>query len=634
MSEANLVICEHCGHTYELDEAFCPACDQPNPLFEELDEDWFESAPPRRSFWRPAIGCFSTFVCVLLIYVIIGLAGAFEGLQERQAIRQQNAEEHYQRGLTYLEQGQLDLAIAEFDLTLTLDSNHTEAREALREAKSLTQAQPTPTSETRKNVAEDLLGDVQELMQQGNWQEAVEVLNQIQDIAPTYKAQQVVELVYLANYELGLRLIAEDDLPQALAAFEAALAARPGDPVVTVEQSKLALYLAAEESWGGDWEQTIALLEQLYGEDAGYLDVRRRLFEAYVAFADALAGQQDWCLAAPRYASALEVSSEAGIEGKYNDADLRCRASLTPTAAPTRVVAAATPGSASTGTAVVSATGTITAASVVSGAGTIVFSRFNEKDLAWEIIGASPGGETTTVLARGASQPAVSPNGRLLAYHSELPESEGLHILNLTTGEDIRSTIFREDVIPQWGGDNLRLVFASQRAGDRRWQVFLGFADGKGDPVTLFDGRTPAWSPDGRWIAYQGTDPEGNNPGIYLIPFEGGPARRLSTHESDRLPRFSPRGDQIVYMSARSGNWDLYVVDLEGGSPRQLTRAASNEGLPAWSPDGRQIAFVSDRGARWRVYVVDNAGAGTPVQVAVWGEEHPDWLLEQIAWTR
>jgi tetratricopeptide (TPR) repeat protein len=580
----------------------------------------------------PVLGCLTAFVCVLVIYVSIGLAGAFEGLRERQALREQNADEHYQLGLNYMQDGRLELAIAEFDLTLTLDARHRLAREALREAKSLALAQPTPTSAARRNVAEELFAEVDALTQQGNWRQAAELLEQVRDVDPAYKPAEVTELLYLANYELGLRFVAEGQLPEALSAFERALAARPGDTAVIVEQGRVQLYLTAEESWGEDWEETIALFEHLYREAPDFLNVRDRLFEAYQAFADDLVRQQEWCLAAPRYASALDLNPGPSIEGKLNDTSLRCQAALTQIASPspTKVVVTATPGF-SQSPVPITLTKTVTATAVTSGTGKIVFSRFNTQVVAWEIVSVPVQGGPALTLARDATQPAVSPNGQLLTYHSELADSEGLHVLDLASGEDARSTIYREDVLPQWGADNMQMVFASRRAGDRRWQIFLGFADGKGEPVTLFAGRTPAWSADGAWLAYQGTDTEGNNPGIYLRPVTGGPEQRLTSHASDRAPRFSPQGDRLAYMSAQSGNWAIYVVDLEGAPPRQLTDLASSEGLPVWSGDGSHIAFVSDLEGGWAVYVVEAAG-GRPRRVADWGDEHPDWLLEQIAW--
>jgi len=52
-----------------------------------------------------------------------------------------------------------------------------------------------------------------------------------------------------------------------------------------------------------------------------------------------------------------------------------------------------------------------------------------------------------------------------------------------------------------------------------------------------------------------------------MVPFDGGESTRLTAHESDRSPDFSPDGGRLAYMSTQSGNWDIYTVDVGGGSP-------------------------------------------------------------------
>jgi Tol biopolymer transport system component len=230
--------------------------------------------------------------------------------------------------------------------------------------------------------------------------------------------------------------------------------------------------------------------------------------------------------------------------------------------------------------------------------------------------------------------PAVSPDGRSIVYHSERIEAEGFHRFDFATGEDVRITIRPNHILPRWAGDSAEFLFVAQEPGTGRWQVHLGFADGKSDPLILRDGRTADWSPDKSLIAYQGTDPAGNQPGIYLVPYGGGEAERLTTHESDRSPDFSPNGSRLAYMSAANGSWNIYTVGVNGGTPQQVTTTPGNHGLPRWSPDGSQIAYVSDSGGSWAIYVI-NAGGGTPTRVTAWdGLNHPDWLLAQIDWTR
>jgi tetratricopeptide (TPR) repeat protein len=621
--------------------------------------------PPRRLSLRRAFGgCLLAFACIVLIYLAIGGAAVYQGLQERAVLNQQEAAVHYQRGLDHMKAGEYDLAIAEFEHTLRLDPSHREARDALREAKTIAMAQPTPTSATLNEAQVGILNEAETLVQAQQWPEAAQRLQQLRDLSPDFQAQRVSELLYTANFNLGLQQVQAGQMDEAKHSFEQALAERPGDPEATRQIDLASLYASAQATWGAKWPDAINFLEQLYTLAPDYLDVKDRLYQAYEMYGDALAAEEAWCLAERQYGQAAQLQPGSAIQSQWEEAVRLCR---TPTVTPG---AAATPSGASiTSTVTLTATMAITVSSNRTASpglevsGSILFSRFNQKDAQWEIVSATLGQGSPAVILSKATQPAASPNGQLLLYHSEDKDSEGLHVLNMTTHGDTRLTKFREDVTPDWAPDNLRFVFPSQRSGDRRWQIYIDWADGKGQAVIVTAGRSPAWSPDGTTIAFQGSDPQGNKPGLYLVSAQGGPTARLTDGESDRAPAWSPActaadlaaaaatatvtataaappsgqpvasGCHIAFMSSQSGNWEIYTAAVPGGSAQRLTTSPGNDGLPAWSPDGSQIAFVSDRGGSWGVYVMSAAG-GDAVKVADWGSEHADWLVERITWLR
>ena len=69
---------------------------------------------------------------------------------------------------------------------------------------------------------------------------------------------------------------------------------------------------------------------------------------------------------------------------------------------------------------------------------------------------------------------------------------------------------------------------------------------------------------------------------------------------------------QIAFMSHRDGNWEIYVMDVDGGNPRNLTNNPDDDQYPTWSPDGTRIAFVFDKKNRdWnrQIYVMDADGS-------------------------
>ena len=102
-------------------------------------------------------------------------------------------------------------------------------------------------------------------------------------------------------------------------------------------------------------------------------------------------------------------------------------------------------------------------------------------------------------------------------------------------------------------------------------------------PTTGATTRRPAWSPDGKWIAYE-TRVEGQFD-IWLIDPEGAVNVPLVTHpRSDEAPAWAPNSRKLAFSSTRRGRADIYVVDVGGGEPRRLTQGAGNNTSPAWGP--------------------------------------------------
>jgi Tol biopolymer transport system component len=86
---------------------------------------------------------------------------------------------------------------------------------------------------------------------------------------------------------------------------------------------------------------------------------------------------------------------------------------------------------------------------------------------------------------------------------------------------------------------------------------------------------------------------------------DGGNRRQLTTHTADDgFPAWSPDGRKIAFTSDRTGNFDIWVMDSDGGNQSQLTTHSADDGFPAWSPDGRKIAFESDRTGNFDICVL------------------------------
>lgn len=106
-------------------------------------------------------------------------------------------------------------------------------------------------------------------------------------------------------------------------------------------------------------------------------------------------------------------------------------------------------------------------------------------------------------------------------------------------------------------------------------------------------------SPDGFWVAYVVTkvdlDANKSSSNLWLADVAGkNPPKRLtSTDKKDRHPRWSPDGKRILFESSRSGETQLWTIDIRGGEARQITNLATEASGAIWSADGKNIAFVS-----------------------------------------
>ena len=87
------------------------------------------------------------------------------------------------------------------------------------------------------------------------------------------------------------------------------------------------------------------------------------------------------------------------------------------------------------------------------------------------------------------------------------------------------------------------------------------------------------------------------------------PRRLTYDAKRDQSPAWSPDGRRIAFAS----NGDIYVMDADGGNQRRLTTGGVNDGVPSWSPDGCRIAFASERTKILGIYVMNIDGSETPV---------------------
>lgn len=179
--------------------------------------------------------------------------------------------------------------------------------------------------------------------------------------------------------------------------------------------------------------------------------------------------------------------------------------------------------------------------------------------------------------------------------------------------------------MPAWSPDGTRIAFASTQNGN--YDIFVltvaqppGQAEGaepaelSHEPVNLTNDPAkdlrPTWSPDSNQLAFE-SDRSGQWQ-VWLMNSDGSSLRQLTTGLSDSgNPTWSPDGSQLAFASNQTGNFDIYVLTVNRtDSPLNLTRTPANELNPAWSPQEDLLAFRSDQDERFQIYVVQADGSG------------------------
>ena len=197
--------------------------------------------------------------------------------------------------------------------------------------------------------------------------------------------------------------------------------------------------------------------------------------------------------------------------------------------------------------------------------------------------------------------PAVSPDGRRIAFNEELAGGVDIVVMNLD------------------GSGRTRLTnLTAAHLGALR----------------------PTWSPDGKKVAFQSYV----RPDIYVINVDGTGLVNLTNHPAaDIAPSWSPDGRRIAFVSTRDGSPDVYIMNADGTSPTRLTvRVTSESGAggwlsPVWSPNGRQLAFAANRDGTRAIHVINADGSGLVRLTTGTAEEgHPTWSPDgkQIAFHR
>ena len=231
---------------------------------------------------------------------------------------------------------------------------------------------------------------------------------------------------------------------------------------------------------------------------------------------------------------------------------------------------------------------------------------------AMRIIDSDGANEITVPTEACGMSPAWNPRGTMVAY-TTCGANSRLFVIDLSTGRSrtlqgpVRNVAFST---PTFTPDGNTIVFA--RSGEAGTDLYSVSASGGDAPRRLTLGRAvensqPTVSPDGRRIVYVGNAL--GRPELYIMNADGTNAEVLTNYEDSERnyrsdPDWSPDGRSIAYTERLNGRFQVRTINPTGSAPKYRTSEGVNE-QPAWAPDGRHIVFTSSRSGVRQLWVMD-----------------------------
>ena len=218
---------------------------------------------------------------------------------------------------------------------------------------------------------------------------------------------------------------------------------------------------------------------------------------------------------------------------------------------------------------------------------------------------------------RAYTQPEFSPDGRQLTVTIQREEGGKDHIwvYDLPRGALTRLTFEGDNHASFWTPDGKRIAFRSTREG--RSNLFWKPADGSAPEERLttseYYQQGGSFSPDGKLAFYRENHPT-NREDIWVVPLEGErkPSLFLQTPFDELVPRVSPDGRWIAYLSDESGRFEVYVRPFPSSSGKwQISTEGGVE--PLWARNGRELFYrTGDKVMAVEITTQPSFQAGTP----------------------
>jgi serine/threonine protein kinase len=214
--------------------------------------------------------------------------------------------------------------------------------------------------------------------------------------------------------------------------------------------------------------------------------------------------------------------------------------------------------------------------------------------------------------------PALSPDGKRVAVGIESGATEDIWVIDLQRQTKTRITFGpTRSFYPVWSADGKWIYYGSVRGQSH---IYRRASDGTGSEETVLatDGvtETPtSISSDGKYLAYhRGDSKSSSKSDVYVLPLfgDGKPMAQVNSNAVEVLPRFSPDGKWLAYLSDESGRFEVYIKPLAAAGKYQVSTAGG--GVEYWRGDGHELYYQAGD-SLYAVEIRENGAAlelGTP----------------------